>query len=61
MNIHQVEWAEAHDWCRFAHEEEDGSWTVCVETVLVDTVTGQSYIERTSFRDYQELRAWAGY
>lgn len=60
MNIKQVEWAESHDWCKYAFEEIDGRWSVVGETQLVD-MNHNVITERLTFNDYQELREWAGY
>lgn len=52
MTKRQAEWAAEHDWFR-SMEERDGYWLVWVNE--------NGKMHPWPFKDYSELRRWAGY
>ncbi|QHJ82026.1 MAG: hypothetical protein [Bacteriophage sp.] len=56
----QTVWAKGHDWYVRTVLTEDG-YAVIAKEVLHNTVTGNKITQHREFRNYRELRAWAGY
>ena len=55
----QVDWARSHDWFLSSGLDVDGYYVTVVERYGNDS---EGLLSRhTTFRDYNELRAWAGY
>ncbi|HEV7352576.1 MAG TPA: hypothetical protein VGN74_05545 [Brevundimonas sp.] len=52
-------WAREHDWGRNARMTEDGRLTGV--SCLVSHRDGSSTVERPTFTNSRDLKAWAGY
>lgn len=55
----QVDWAKSHDWFLSSGLDVDGYYVTVVERYGNDSAGVLS--RHATFRDYNELRAWAGY
>lgn len=61
MTKSQAVWASKHDWFVRAVKDWDGEYLVFGRTDVLDTTTGEWDLEDIHTKDFQELRAWAGY
>jgi len=57
MTLHQIAWAQTHDWFRYAKIAEG---KIYVRDYVEEPDGNHKAIERV-FTSYQKLRAWAGY
>lgn len=61
MTLSQVRWAKQHDWFRFESTDVLSGWWVHVQTYVYDSITEEFYEETKAFKDFKELKIWAGY
>lgn len=53
MTSEQARWAKSHDWYVSAEQNDGGEWLVWTKE--------NGKLHPWPFKDFNELRAWAGY